>query len=102
MVSLSLCRGILLLLRHLAKLGDGLMRKLTMTLTVVVLVLGSMAVTASAQTQAPGAASLHAQLKNATPIVKQVACNGTTGVYGCGPGWIRRCGYYGCRCVPCY
>jgi hypothetical protein len=78
------------------------MRKLTTTLTAVVLVLGSMAVTASAQTQAPGAASFHAQLKNATPIVKQAACNGTTGAYGCGPGWVRRCGYYGCRCVPCY
>jgi hypothetical protein len=77
------------------------MRKLTMSLTAAVLVLGTMAVTASAQTQATGAARLHAQIQNATPIIKQAACNGTTGVYGCGPGWVRRCGYYGCRCVPC-
>lgn len=78
------------------------MRKLTMTLTAAALVLGTMAISANAQTQAPGAASVHAQLQNATPIIKQAACNGTTGVYGCGPGWVRRCGYYGCRCVPCY
>jgi hypothetical protein len=77
------------------------MRKFTMTLTAAVLVLGTMAMSAGAQTQAPGAASLHAQLKKAAPIFKQVACDGTTGVYGCGPGWMRRCGYYGCRCVRC-
>jgi hypothetical protein len=79
------------------------MRKLKLSLTAAVLVLGTMAMTASAQTQAPGAASFHAQLKNATPIVKQAACNGTTGAYGCGPGWIWSCNRYGrhCRCVPC-
>jgi hypothetical protein len=62
-----------------------------------------MAIAASAQTQAPGAASFHAQLHNATPIVKQAACNGTTGSAGCGPGWVRACGPYGgnCRCVRC-
>ena len=77
------------------------MRKLTMTLTAAVLMLGTMAMTASAQTQAPGMASFHAQLKNATPIVKQAACNGTWGAYGCGPGFTRRCGPYRCWCGPC-
>jgi len=78
------------------------MKKLTMTLTAAALVLAAMA-SANAQTQSPGAAGLHAQLNNATPIVKLAACNGTTGVYGCGPGWYRRCGPYGrCACVPCY
>jgi hypothetical protein len=77
------------------------MRKLAMTLTAATLMLGTMAIATNAQTQAPGAASFHAQLKNATPIIKQAACNGTIGVYCCGPGWVRRCGYYGCRCVPC-
>jgi hypothetical protein len=47
------------------------MRKLTMTLTAAVLVLGTMAMSAGAQTQAPGAASFHAQLRNATPIVNR-------------------------------
>jgi hypothetical protein len=39
------------------------MRKLTMTLTAAMLVLGPMATTASAQTQWLGAKSLYAQLK---------------------------------------
>jgi hypothetical protein len=54
------------------------MRKLTMTLTAVVLVLGTMAMTASAQTQAPIAASFPAQLQNATPFVEQAACTSTS------------------------
>ena len=39
------------------------MRKLTMILTAVMFVLGTMAMSASAQTQAPGAASFPAQLR---------------------------------------
>ncbi len=44
------------------------MRRLTITLAAAVLALGSMALTVSAQTQQPGAASLHGQAQNATPI----------------------------------
>jgi hypothetical protein len=85
------------------------MRKLTMTSTAVVLVLGAMTLQASAQSQHCGAASIPA-LKNATPIVKKAACNGTTGYCGCGPGWISACaprlpvrslllsGVQACRC----
>jgi len=76
------------------------MRKLTMTLTAVALVLGTIALTANAQTQTPGAASFHAQVQNATPLVKQAACRG----FGarCPPGLVWRCGPYGrCACVPC-
>jgi len=75
------------------------MRKLTMTLTTAALMLGTMAIAANAQTQAPGAAGLHAQIQNATPI-KQAACRGW-GPY-CRPGWTRRCGPYRCWCAPCY
>jgi hypothetical protein len=74
------------------------MKKLTMTLAAAALMLGSMALTASAQTHQLGA-GLHAQIQNATPIVTQAACNGWTGAMGCGPGWIWS-GYYH-RCVPC-
>lgn len=49
------------------------MRKLTMTLTAAVLVLGTMAMQANAQNQQRGAATIHA-LKNATPIVTPAAC----------------------------
>jgi len=38
-----------------------------------------------------------------SPIVRQAACDGTTGPYGCGPGWIRSCRADGrCRCVRCW
>ena len=65
------------------------MRKVTMTLTAAALLLGTMALQASAQNQQRGAASIHA-LRNATPIVTPAACYGGTGYCGCGPGWIKR------------
>jgi hypothetical protein len=76
------------------------MRKLTLTLSAAALVFGSMALTANAQTQRAGAASVHALAQNATPIVTQAACRG----FGpfCPPGWTRVCGPWGCRCRPCY
>jgi hypothetical protein len=75
------------------------MRKLALTVSATLLVLGSMALSASAQTQSTGAASVHA-LKNATPVVTQAACRGF-GPY-CGPGYTRVCGPYHCWCRPCY
>jgi hypothetical protein len=77
------------------------MRKLTMTLTAAALLLGTMAMQASAQNQQRGAAHIYA-LRNATPIVTPTACNGGTGYCGCGPGWISACAPRCCRCVPCW
>jgi len=54
-------------------------RKVTMTLTAAVLLLGTMAMQASAQNQQRGAASIHA-LRNATPIVTPAACYGSIAV----------------------
>jgi hypothetical protein len=73
------------------------MKKLTLTLASAALVLGSMVLTANAQQLGAG---LHAQVQNATPIVKQVACRG----FGarCGPGFVWTCGPMGrCWCRPC-
>ena len=68
------------------------MRKLTMTLTAAAFVLGTMVIAANAQ------AGFHAQVQNATPIVKQAACRGLGG--RCPPGLVWRCGPYGrCGCV---
>ena len=64
------------------------MKHLTITSIAAALVLGSLAIAANAQTQLAGAASIHAQTQNATPIIKKAACNGRTGGMGCGPGWI--------------
>lgn len=75
------------------------MRKLTLTLTAAALVLGTMAISANAQTQVPGAAGLQAQINNYTPITK-AACRGW-GPY-CPPGTTRRCGPYRCWCARCY
>lgn len=77
------------------------MRKLTLILTAAALVLGTMALSASAQTQQPGAAKIHALAQNATPIVTQAACRG----FGphCGPGFTWFCGRWGrCWCRPCH
>jgi hypothetical protein len=76
------------------------MRKFTLTLTAAALVLGSLVISASAQSQQAGAASMHALAQNATPIVTKAACGGF-GPY-CGPGYTRVCGPYRCWCRPCY
>ena len=75
------------------------MKKLIMTLAATALMLGSMALTANAQTHQLGT-GLHAQIQNATPIVEQAACRG----YGpyCPPGYVRACGPYRCWCRPCW
>src|ERR1700675_2138132 len=75
------------------------MQNLTKALTVCALLLGAMVVQTSAQTQALGAANIHAQIRNATPIIEKAACNGTTGQYGCGPGSIWSSSVR--ACVPC-
>ena len=77
------------------------MKKFALTLSAAVLVLGTFALPAGAQTQQRAAASIYT-LRNATPIVKRAACNGATGYCGCGPGWISACAPRCCRCVPCY
>jgi hypothetical protein len=77
------------------------MKKLALTLGASVLVFAALALPAGAQTEQRGAASIFT-LRNATPIVKQAACNGTTGYCGCGPGWVSACAPRCCRCVPCY
>jgi hypothetical protein len=73
--------------------------KRTMTLTAAVLAVAVIAIPASAQNQRLGAATIHATAKNYTPIIKQVACGGYTGGYGCGPGWTWSRRWH--RCVRC-
>ena len=67
-----------------------------LTLPALLLILGATA--AVAEIRVPNGASLQQ-----TPIVHKAACNGTTGRYGCGPGWVRRCNKWGhdCRCRRC-
>jgi hypothetical protein len=73
------------------------MGKLAMTFAAAALVLGSVALSANAQTQ--GASSvLNAKAQNAT-IIHPTACAG----FGrwCPPGMRRVCGPARCWCAPC-
>ncbi len=74
------------------------MKNITLTLVAAAFAFTAMAVAADAQSQSYGAKQLKAQIKDAIPI-DTIACNGTTGGYGCGPGWIWS--RYRHRCVPC-
>lgn len=74
------------------------MNKIALTLVAAAFAFGAMSIAADAQSQFKGAKSLGKQIKDAIPI-DTVACNGTTGGMGCGPGWIWS-RYYR-RCVPC-
>jgi len=75
-------------------------KKIALTLAATTIMFGSVLVSANAQTQSAAAAGLHAQIQNATPVVKDVACQG----WGphCSPGWVWTCGYGRCWCRPCH
>lgn len=76
------------------------MKKLALTLTATALLLGTSALAANAA-QYSGAAGIHAQVQNATPIVKEAACRGF-GAH-CPPGFVWTCGPGGrCWCRACY
>jgi hypothetical protein len=77
------------------------MTRLALTFAAAALMLGSLALNAGAQTQNTGAASFHALARNATPIVKEAACNGAWGRW-CPPGRHRVCGPYRCWCAACW
>ena len=77
------------------------MKKLALSLTTAALILGINVLSGNAQTQAPGAANLHAQIQNTTPIVKQVDCRGGRQKGACPPDFIKKCGPAACKCVRC-
>jgi predicted small secreted protein len=74
------------------------MRKVTRTLAIALLLAGSVALTADAQTSR-GAGNISSAAQNFTPI-EQVACRGW-GPY-CRPGFTRVCGPYRCWCRRCW
>jgi hypothetical protein len=73
------------------------MTKLSMLAVTALLVLTSVPMIAQAQGLRDNA--LQSAAQNFSPI-HRAACRG----WGpwCGPGWVRRCGPWGCRCVPCW
>jgi hypothetical protein len=76
------------------------MKNFALTLFAGGFALATMVVSANAQTQSASAAALHAQMQNATPIVKNAACRGW-GAH-CSPGWVWTCNWGRCWCRPCW
>ncbi|MBO0677788.1 hypothetical protein JRC04_09965 [Mycolicibacterium sp. S2-37] len=81
------------------------MRKLFMTASAALMLLGSVANAQLAQ-----AASTAQTTQDTVVVVTQPAppnqvqpldCYGTTGDMGCGPGWFWRDGWRGWACYPC-
>lgn len=73
------------------------MRKVTRILAIALLIAGSAALTADAQTSR-GAANISTAARNFTPI-DQVACVG----WGrCAPGYRMVCGPFRCWCRRCF
>jgi len=69
------------------------MKRLTLVIAAVALVVGAAPLQAGEQCRAA---------KKATLTVNRAACDGSTGYCGCGPGWISACAPRCCRCVPCW
>jgi hypothetical protein len=78
------------------------MRRIVMTIAVAVMLLGSLGIAQVAQAaQATHDTTVYTQPAPAAPKVKAFDCRGTTGPYGCGPGWFWRDGWRGFACYPC-
>ena len=80
-----------------------MLRRLAVVLSATVLVLATATFPVDAQSQQRGVGIIH-KLTNASPWVKKIACDGWTGICGCGPGRVdacwertRQC----CGCVAC-
>lgn len=70
--------------------------KFLVTVAAAALVTGSVNAAATAQA-AQSSDDTTTYGPTPTVIVQPLDCHGTTGSYGCGPGWI----WNGNRCVPC-
>ncbi len=79
------------------------MRKVVRTFAAAAFTIGALATAAIAPTaqaaQTPNDTS--GSTPAPTPSVQLLACNGTTGPEGCGPGWYWRNGNQGWHCYPC-
>lgn len=79
------------------------MRRIARAIATAGLIVGSLA---GAQTAT--AASTHdtdvttpARPTMPAPVITALDCSGTTGLAGCGPGWIWRDGWRGFACYVC-
>jgi hypothetical protein len=79
------------------------MRKFAMTVAAAAFTVGTLATGVGIQTaqaaQTPNDTNVSTPAP--APSVQLLACNGTTGSEGCGPGWYWRNGALGWHCYPC-
>jgi hypothetical protein len=73
------------------------MRKVAMTVAAAAFTIGTLATA----TGMPTARADQTTPAPPTPTVQLLACNGTTGDHGCGPGFYWRNGDHGWACYPC-
>ncbi len=81
------------------------MRRIVMVIATAGAIAGSLAgaqtaTAASTNTNTNSAAS-PARPTTPVPVITALDCSGTTGLAGCGPGWIWRDGWRGLACYPC-
>lgn len=80
------------------------MRRIVMAIATAGVIAGSLA---GAQTATAASTNTNNTVTNPArptvpvPIITALDCSGTTGLAGCGPGWIWRDGWRGLACYPC-
>ncbi|TPG28316.1 hypothetical protein [Mycolicibacterium hodleri] len=78
------------------------MRKIGMTVAAAALTIGTFAMTPLAQAaQVVPTPPRPAVTTLPSAPVQMMDCAGTTGMMGCGPGWIWHDGWRGFACYPC-
>jgi hypothetical protein len=77
------------------------MGKFAMAFAAAALTTGVLAPVAHAQNVQPTPYVTDTSTQTSTPAVQPLACNGTTGPEGCGPGWFWRDGERGWACYLC-
>ncbi|MBU3749596.1 MAG: hypothetical protein FGM52_03960 [Mycobacterium sp.] len=80
------------------------MRRIAMAIAAAGVIAGSLAGTqtaSAASTNTTNTVTSPAQPTIPVPIITALDCSGTTGLAGCGPGWIWRDGWRGFACYVC-
>lgn len=81
------------------------MRRISAKVAALALAMGAMTTAVPAQAADAGQTVndriVTTQTTEPGPTVQMLDCGGTTGSFGCGPGWTWRDGWRGFACYPC-
>jgi hypothetical protein len=87
--------------------GSDLVRRIAKKLSASILVVGAIVAAApthtalAAEATPPTGPGTTTQTQPGPPIVQRLDCFGTTGIHGCGPGWVWHDGWRGWACYVC-